>query len=1077
MEDLRTIYRQLLRSDGIDQPQRLLPGLEENYVQIEDRGPAQHVDFLYKLSKELRFFYPDLSTAGDWSILFKQFENPATPGLISDEEIENYIENSTRVEPALALLLVFLKLLEHVKESLNKVTRRHLEFYFKDILGFKLQPGKEDKVHVLFELIKNATPQLISAGTLLNAGKTADGRELNYKTTSDIVVNQARVAAIRSLFVEKFIDDTTQLWSAGYDPAQMPETILPFGGPQSKLPSLGRGMQYAVTGLAISSSLLELSGGERRVLITITSEAFVNPAPLLVDLRTYVRIEMTGEKGWIEPLVKNATIERSGPGGKIGLIKINLLLTEALPAITGHNEQIHKGGLTNGMPAFRMTAIPETGIPGFFQDFHIADAHINVEVKGLRKLVIQNEEGVQAPNKPFNLFSSTPGNGDHLYIGSEECFHKNLKELTLNIQWKNPPADFKKYYAGYRVPDTFSHADFRASLDILLDGSWEGHPLKNPPFYLFDAQHKDYPLRLTVDANEIRKANNYLDLQRAPGLGDLSGGFEPGVNRGFIRLTLAGPELENFSAFGHGNYASGLALASLDMVRFPDAPIEFPLPPYTPQVKEISLDYKADDRIFPGSFDQLYHQMPFGTRQLKDKGSPLFPEFDNTGYLYIGVTDLLPEQQVSLLFALAEKSSVEFEGYESDFSAPLISWSYLAGDTWIDLRQDQVPIDTTSEFQQSGIIAMATGNDANLSHLSMPTGMIWLQARLEQGLNRVLPLTAVHAQAMEAILDIPPGQTAADFADHLATGLLPGQVKKNLQIAPFLKSITQPYASFGGVQPETTAHFITRLSERLRHRKRGVHAWDFERLGLEAFPSITKIKCLAGNEMSIPGTARVIAIPQINPDQSLAKRLQPKASSFFRDQVAQYLNGRSSFFTTVTVSNPDYEEILADFKVKFKTGFDPVFYLEKLNEEIVKFISPWVFNEKTALHFDSEIYRSEVMYYIEKLPYVDYIADFMLFHLSTHGVIGKDVIGKMKIGKTFIVHKPLVPNIGGMRIGENFIVGIDWEVITPSLDTAILVSVPQHTIKTVDDQRICSGISGLGIGSMTIGFDFIVSKS
>jgi len=44
MEDLRTIYRQLLRSDGIDQPQRLLPGLEENYVQIEDRGPAEHVN-------------------------------------------------------------------------------------------------------------------------------------------------------------------------------------------------------------------------------------------------------------------------------------------------------------------------------------------------------------------------------------------------------------------------------------------------------------------------------------------------------------------------------------------------------------------------------------------------------------------------------------------------------------------------------------------------------------------------------------------------------------------------------------------------------------------------------------------------------------------------------------------------------------------------------------------------------------------------------------------------------------------------------------------------------------------------
>jgi hypothetical protein len=1089
MEDLRTIYQQLLRSDGIGQDQRLFSALEKDYVQLEDRSVARQINVLYRLSKELIFFNADFVESSDWSALFKRFRNNfPSPELVSDEEIENDIANIKNFEPALALLIVFLKLSEHLKVSLNNITRKHLEFYYKEILGFRLRPGGPDKVHVLFELSKNSAPLLISADTVLDAGKTKDGKELRYKTTSDIVVNQAKIADVRSLFVERFSTErTVQLWSAIYDPQQMPGTIFPFGSPQSKLPVSVRTMQYAATGLFICSTMLELAGGERRVTLTVTSEPYAHDddAPV-IDIDNYIRIELTGEKGWITPVIEQVTMEwiqvvdPADPLNplkkKFCLLKIVLLVTEGHPPVVGHSSQIHKTGLPDGVPVLSMIAITGRKIPEFFQKLKIATTSIHVKVKGLQKLIVQNEEGVQVADKPFNLFSSAPAIGDHLYIGSKECFHKNLKNFTLNLQWKNPPPDFIKHYAGYKPPSTFSSAVFTASLDMLLNGTWTGHQL-NSHFLLFNTQNKDYPLTLNISESSLTKANDFLALQRDTDLPDLSGGFQPGTRRGFVRLTLTGPVFENFTAFGHGNFATALTAATLEMVSFPGTGVVLPLPPYTPQVKEISIDYEAADTVFPGNNDQLWHQTSFGTLLLKDKGASFFPAYPDTGYLYIGIADLQPGQQVNLLFGLAEKSSAEFEGYDSDLSSPLISWAYLSDDTWIELRQDQVPADTTRQLQQPGIVTLLTGFDAGLEHQSMPGGMIWLQASLSQGLNRVLPLSAIHTQAVEAVLEILPDQTPGDFASHLVTGLLPDQIKKNVQLSPSLKAIRQPYASFGGEQPELSEHFITRLSERLRHRKRAVHAWDFERLGLEAFPGIAKIKCLVGNESSVAGTARVIVIPRINTSQPLLKRLQPKASSFFLDQVRQFLSGHSSFFTTVLVSNPDYEEVLTDFKVKFKTGFDPVFYLEKLNEDIVRFVSPWAFNEKTALHFDAEIYRSEIMYFIEKLPYVDYIADFKLFHLSTTGVQLSDVIGKMKIGKTFVVHKPPMPNIGGMKIGESFIVGIDWEVISPSRSSAILVSVPQHAIKTVDDQRICSGISGLGIGTMTINLDFIVSSS
>lgn len=1080
MEDIRTIYRSLLRSDGIGQLQRLPAALEEDYVKLEDLSVAQQILKLHQLSKELRFYNTDLSVGNDWSALFKRFRSNSPPSyFLEDIDIENDLATSKNVEPALALLITFLKLLEHVKESLNRIPGKHMNFYYQDVLGFKPYQGKADKVHVLFDLTRNAIPLLIAAGTLLDAGKTLDGKELHYRTTGNIVVNQAKIVAVNSLFVEKYISEqTAQLWSARYDPQLLPETIMPFGSPQSKLGLTNRTMQYAVTGLALSSSLLELSGGDRSITMVITSEAFADQSPAFVDLKGYIHIEMTGEKGWITPIIETALLKRKGaaPDDKIGIITIKLNLSESLPAITAHNEEVHHGGYPGGTPVLRISTIPEIPIPDFFHTFTIAEATLQVDVKGFKNVIVQNEEGMQLANKPFNIFGSIPSLGDYFYLGSKEVFEKNLTALTINLKWKSPPADFVKYYSGYPHPLTFNSAVFAASLDILLDGSWTGHQLKNH-FSLFNAQLKNYPLTLILSGSDLRKANNLQDIPRAADLPDLSEGYQPGVQRGFVRFTLTGPDFENFTAFGHSNFSTALTLATLNMVRFPGEDIQLPLPPYTPQVKEVTIDYSASDTIFPGSNDKLYHQTPFGIQLLKNKGATLFPSFPGTGYLYIGLSDLKPEQQVNLLFNLAEKSSVEFEGYDADFSTPIISWSYLSDDNWIGLRQDQILTDSTKQFQQSGIISLTSGDDATIINSSFPSSVFWLQATLKQGLNRVLPLSAIHTQAVEAILEIAPDQELKDFSVHLSTGLVPAQIKNNVQISPSLKSINQPYPSFAGVPPESDVQFNMRLSERLRHRKRAVHGWDFERLALEEFPGIAKVKCLAGNDSLETGTSQVIMVPQLNFNQPLTKRLQPKASSFYLDQVEEFLNNHTTFFTTVTVNNPDYEEVLTDFKVKFMPDFDPVYYLSSLNEDIVRFISPWAFGDNTALHFDSEIYRSEIMYFIEKLPYVDYIADFKLFHLNRSDPYSREVIGEMKIGKTFVVRKPPVPNIGGMKIGESFIIGEDWEVIAASQDSGILVSVPRHTIKTVDDQRICSGISGLGIGSMTIKLDFIVSKT
>ncbi|MEI9921439.1 MAG: hypothetical protein WDO14_22030 [Bacteroidota bacterium] len=1077
MEDLRIIYRQLLRSDGVDQLQRLMTALKEEYVQLDDRSVAGYIRYLYQLSKEVRFLNPDLSYANTWEPLFARFlDGAATPTLVSDEKIEQ-ISGDKNIEPALALLITFLELIQESKTSINKAIRKHLEFFYKNVLKFQILSGVADRVQLLFELNKNASPVSIVAGTLFEAGKGPDGNELRYATTSDIVVNRARVASIRSLFVEREkTNNTFQLWSEVHDVLPPTAILPPFGRPQSKQPPATRTMQYAVTGFVISSSLLELSGGERVIDIEMTSESFALDIVTFDDFRSYIQFELTGEKGWVTPLLRSvATDYVEVNNTRICTLKIQLALGEASPAIIPHSNAVHKTALPDGVPALRMITVPEKSVSEFFQAVRISSVSLKVSVKGLRKFVVQNEEGLQQPDKPFNLFGSIPAIGSRLYVGSNEVFSKNLKGLTINIKWKSPPANFNKYYAGYMLPSTFSHAEFSMSVDMLMNGSWD-HTLSGRSS-LFDAQNEDYPYTLALNETDLARANNFSALTRDQNVGDVSGGFRPGAGRGFIRFTLTGPKYDDFSAFGHSNFTSALMEATAAKIQFPAADIKLPQPAYTPQVKEISLDYVASDTIFPGTNDRVFHQTPFGIREVTTKGTSLFPQFAEVGYLHIGVSDLLLEQQVNLLLKLAETGLTKIESDSDDFAVPDVSWSYLANENWIDLRQDQIPVDTTKQFQQTGIVSLQTGADASINNNSFPAGMIWLRATLRQGTGRVLPLESIHTQVVEALLTLSNDEELSDYSIHLSAGLPPNSVKKNVRISPALKSILQPYASVGGVQPETSDHLIARVSERLRHRNRAIHTWDFERMVLNAFNEIAKAKCLTVRDELTQGTSTVIVVPKIRIDQPVSRRLQPKASSFFLDEIGTFFKARASAFTEVVVINPRYEEVLADFKVKFRVGYDPIYYLEKLNEEIVRFISPWAFGDQSDMHFDSIVYRSEVLYHIENLPYVDYVADFMLFHLNSLGDKSPKIIGKMKVGRTFVVARTPMPNLGGMQIGENFIVGLDMEVIEPSRDEAMLVSVPKHAIKTTDDQRTCSGVSGLGIGSMTINFDFIVSRS
>ncbi|HAP62318.1 MAG TPA: hypothetical protein DCR93_23420, partial [Cytophagales bacterium] len=169
-----------LKRDGTHQFQRLAQALEEDYVKIEDRGEQELRSYAARLAKHIQYYNQENIPDGDWSVFFEADDS----------------------QPQKALFLGFVRLLSLLHEFANGLTRRHLDYYYEQVLQLVKEEAEPAQVHVFFECANGLKEKYLAQGTLLNAGKTADGRPLLYELAEEIVVNQAQIVEVRSQFME-----------------------------------------------------------------------------------------------------------------------------------------------------------------------------------------------------------------------------------------------------------------------------------------------------------------------------------------------------------------------------------------------------------------------------------------------------------------------------------------------------------------------------------------------------------------------------------------------------------------------------------------------------------------------------------------------------------------------------------------------------------------------------------------------------------------------------------------------------------------------------------------------------------
>lgn len=471
---------------------------------------------------------------------------------------------------------------------------------------------------------------------------------------------------------------------------------------------------------------------------------------------------------------------------------------------------------------------------------------------------------------------------------------------------------------------------------------------------------------------------------------------------------------------------------------------EIPPPPYSPLIKSISLNYtsaremscEADDKIFHLTLtggitetniwkddrikDAEQKNILVKTNYILPQQIPIISEAKHAcvnGMLFIGITDIMPDQNLSLLFQVAEGTKSD------DRQPPTLYWFYMKHNDWVPLKKDNIISDSTHELQTTGIIEFGLPADANNTNtfFNIPS-LYWLCVGVAANTDSFPLLADVKAQAA--------GVTFTAYVSnpqHLALPLEAERIKKVIDELPQVKKISQPLPSFNGKVDEKDSEYYIRVSERLKHKSRAINNWDYESMVLEAFPSIFKVKCLNNyyNGHFAAGHVTVVPIADLrNKSYAGNNILVPKTNYIDLKRIEEFLCSRASPFVKVHALNPKLEHVLINCKVKFYAGADKGFYLKKLNEDLIKFLSPWII-DSGKISFSGKVYVSSIINFIDKRDYVDYVTDLVMFQYT------EDEKGK----KDYVFN------------AENLASLVETEVST---DHSILVSAPRHQIELVE---------------------------
>ena len=980
------IIQNLISRPGQSQADRTPPELDAHFVDIDERTPADLLGQARTLAAKLPFYRGSpTDVQGTWAPFFPPADDAAL-----------LATGDGSVTPHLGLLGAFAQLYREPQRVMNTLTGRHLDFQFREVLRFAPRPATPDHAHLLFELKKGVAPVLVGAAQRLSGGKDATGVELVYAPVRDVVVGAAKVQSLRSVFHATAglyfapVANSADGLGAALDPAS--PKWRPFGGIDQT---------PAYVGFGLASPVLRMAEGQRTVTASLQLTNLDLARHTAAALSASLEAHLTGPKGWLGPFAVSAA-------PAVGALTLTVVVDDGVAAVVDYDATIHGQSFAAQGPVLQILLKPGAALR--FDDLAglcVGATSLRVAVSGLRAAALENDYGSLNPKKAFQPFGAQPVVGSRFMIGCEEALGKQLDSIDITVNWLAPPSNLATWYANYGTsapPAAGISADFvyqdrsgrapqTTSLVILPNtdnasvtfGTHSPQPAEPREDNVFDRRLFAFFFGGSVFS---RLAGRRLGLQRTIYKREVVP--PPAARVGYITLALR-DDLRH-AAFRTLVIANArLGAAGVDINE-----------PYTPTANALSIDYSAhSDTVDVGAVDedgytnldlQFFHVGCFGQRRehawlrqqqdfVADKRVPLLPEHVAEGELLIGVSGVGAGDALSLLAQVAEGSA------DPDLAPQSLAWSVLCDNQWRALTPQELVLDTSRDLRASGIVGVNLPVETTTENTWLPTGLAWLRATVPTSSAAVCQLVSVDANAVEVQL-VDQGNDPA----HLAQPLPAGSIAKQKVALAAVKTVRQPYASFGGAPGESDAALVRRAAERLRHRNRCITSWDYERMVLEAFPTVHKVKCIphaSPTSWLAPGSLLIVVVPDLR-NQNAVDPLRPHVDIDTLARIETYAAAHAGMQVALTARNPRYQAVQLDFKVRFRAGYAYNFHRQKLHDEIVRALSPWAFDGGTEIEFGGRLYRSVLLDFVEHRPYVDFVTDFRMGVLRDDGTAPQD---------------------------------------------------------------------------------------
>ncbi len=953
---------------GQSQEDRSPVALDPGFAPVDGRGPAERVAEARRLAAQLRYYGFDPNEAdGDWQGLF-----PA------DAE-QMLTRDDGSVPPHLGLFGAFLDMLAPAKDALNDLTARHLDFQYRRVLGFEPLPAEPEHAHLTLELKKGTAPFAITPAHRFTAGKGADGAERLYAPMRETLIGQGKISALHSVYRDaggvRFAPAANSADGLGtpLDPAKPHWSAFGHAG-----------LAAAPLGFALASSLLRLREGRREVTATL-DVAFADSLGLDGQaIANRLQAFVSGEKGWLGPFALSGTLAA-------GHLKLAFTVPDGEPAVVDYDAALHGSAFATVLPVVQLLLRPEAAAAyDALSQLRLDKARLSVTVDGMKTLDLENDFGTLNPKKAFQPFGPQPVKGSRFMVGCPEALSKPLTDLKIRLRWQGAPGDFAGWYVDYKNVAAVSNgiaarlvyqdaggSETSRELNLMnrVDGVSTLSP--NAPATIFTPLYvgQSFVYSMLGGGSFVSRlfGKRFMNAQPVYQQEIVP---PPAVRSGFVTVAL----IEDFL---HADYRR----QTMEEARKTTG-AKVLNEPYTPVVQDITLAYAAqspvadltrdDQDAFVASLDlQFFHVGAFGPRRehpflrrqlgwVSEKKISLLPAYPDEGELIVGVAGVGAGDSIYLLLQVAEGSA------NPELQAQPVKWSVLCDNHWRPAAPEEIALDTSRGLRASGLVGLVLSRSTTTDNSWLPAGPVWLKAAVNKDSAAACKLLAVHANGVEVVRD-----WSAATAPAVET-LAPGSIAKLLAPPAALKQVAQPYASFGGRAGESAAMLNRRAAERLRHRQRCITPWDYERLLLENFPGVHRVKCIPhASETSwmAPGHLLIVAIPDLR-NRNLPDLLQPKVDLDTLTQMTELAQAHASPQVTVRVRNPAYQAIRLDFKVRFRAGYPFDYTRRQLHEAIVQALSPWAFTAGRQLDFGGRIYRSVLLDFIEELPYVDFVTDF-----------------------------------------------------------------------------------------------------